>query len=116
MTLLSIESSSWNNDFAIPYPTYFHPSKKSQVTINLIHLPLIIIFYHFLIITLIFKKCQFSILTFQIIFNFTIRLRFSVKSVFGIAILNQIAKNESVENYIFKKLRFENAENYFFKS
>ncbi|XP_062158290.1 probable xyloglucan galactosyltransferase GT14 [Alnus glutinosa] len=31
MTLLSIESSSWNNDFAIPYPTYFHPSKKSQV-------------------------------------------------------------------------------------
>jgi len=56
MTLLSIESSSWNNDFAIPYPTYFHPSKKSQVTINLIHLPLTIIFYHFLIITLIFKS------------------------------------------------------------
>ncbi|KAK7859358.1 putative xyloglucan galactosyltransferase gt14 [Quercus suber] len=27
MTLLSIEASSWNNDFGIPYPTSFHPSK-----------------------------------------------------------------------------------------
>jgi hypothetical protein len=31
MTLLSIESSLWNNDFAIPYPTYFHPTKINQV-------------------------------------------------------------------------------------
>ena len=31
MTLLSIEASSWNNDFGIPYPTYFHPSKGIQV-------------------------------------------------------------------------------------
>ncbi|KAH7521437.1 hypothetical protein FEM48_Zijuj07G0033100 [Ziziphus jujuba var. spinosa] len=33
MTLLSIESSSWNNDIAIPYPTYFHPSKESEVLV-----------------------------------------------------------------------------------
>ncbi|XP_062029356.1 probable xyloglucan galactosyltransferase GT14 [Rosa rugosa] len=32
MTLLSIESSSWSNEQAIPYPTYFHPSKESQVS------------------------------------------------------------------------------------
>ncbi|XP_010025931.3 probable xyloglucan galactosyltransferase GT12 [Eucalyptus grandis] len=31
MTMLSIESSSWNNDIAIPYPTYFHPSSEAQV-------------------------------------------------------------------------------------
>ncbi|KAF3457370.1 hypothetical protein FNV43_RR02027 [Rhamnella rubrinervis] len=31
MTLLSIESSLWNNDIGIPYPTYFHPSKESVV-------------------------------------------------------------------------------------
>ncbi|XP_075519827.1 putative xyloglucan galactosyltransferase GT11 [Primulina tabacum] len=32
MTMLSIESSPWNkNDFAIPYPTYFHPSNDDQV-------------------------------------------------------------------------------------
>jgi hypothetical protein len=31
-------------------------------------------------------------------------------------ILNQIAKNKSFENYIFKKLRFENVKNYIFKS
>ncbi|PON95581.1 Exostosin-like [Trema orientale] len=31
MTLLTIEASSYDNDFAIPYPTYFHPSKDSQV-------------------------------------------------------------------------------------
>ncbi|KZV28801.1 hypothetical protein F511_06235 [Dorcoceras hygrometricum] len=32
MTMLSIESSPWNkNDFAIPYPTYFHPSSDDQV-------------------------------------------------------------------------------------
>lgn len=31
MTMLSIESTSWNNEFAIPYPTYFHPSSDSQV-------------------------------------------------------------------------------------
>ncbi|KAL6176348.1 hypothetical protein ACLB2K_052982 [Fragaria x ananassa] len=32
MTLLSIESSSWSNEQAIPYPTYFHPTKESQVS------------------------------------------------------------------------------------
>ncbi|OMP07375.1 Exostosin-like protein [Corchorus olitorius] len=31
MSMLSIESSSWNNDFAIPYPTCFHPSKESEI-------------------------------------------------------------------------------------
>ncbi|GFZ18023.1 exostosin family protein [Actinidia rufa] len=30
MTILTIESSPWNsNDFAIPYPTYFHPSSDA---------------------------------------------------------------------------------------
>lgn len=33
MTILTIESSPWNrNDFAIPYPTYFHPSTDNDVT------------------------------------------------------------------------------------
>ncbi|KAJ4725797.1 Xyloglucan galactosyltransferase KATAMARI1 [Melia azedarach] len=32
MTTLVIESSPWNtNDFAIPYPTYFHPSSDDEV-------------------------------------------------------------------------------------
>ncbi|KAL9240079.1 hypothetical protein vseg_014339 [Gypsophila vaccaria] len=32
MTVLTIESSPFeNNDFAIPYPTYFHPSRDSDV-------------------------------------------------------------------------------------
>ncbi|MFS7975520.1 putative exostosin [Helianthus anomalus] len=32
MSVLLIESSPWNsNDFAIPYPTYFHPSKDSDI-------------------------------------------------------------------------------------
>ncbi|KAA8543865.1 hypothetical protein F0562_021958 [Nyssa sinensis] len=32
MTMLTIESSPWNNnDFAIPYPTYFHPSSDNEV-------------------------------------------------------------------------------------
>ncbi|PON43990.1 Exostosin-like, partial [Trema orientale] len=31
MTLLTIEASSYDNDFAIPYPKYFHPAKDSQV-------------------------------------------------------------------------------------
>lgn len=32
MTMLVIESSPWNNsDFAIPYPTYFHPSSDDEV-------------------------------------------------------------------------------------
>ncbi|KAK8275674.1 hypothetical protein V6Z11_D10G152400 [Gossypium hirsutum] len=31
MSMLSIESSSWNNDYAIPYPTCFHPSKDSEI-------------------------------------------------------------------------------------
>ncbi|VFQ98839.1 unnamed protein product [Cuscuta campestris] len=33
MTVLTIESSPWSkNDFAIPYPSYFHPSNDRQVT------------------------------------------------------------------------------------
>ncbi|KAJ4723091.1 putative Xyloglucan galactosyltransferase KATAMARI1 [Melia azedarach] len=31
MSMLAIESSSWNNDYAIPYPTCFHPSKESEI-------------------------------------------------------------------------------------
>ncbi|XWS09223.1 hypothetical protein CRYUN_Cryun40dG0067100 [Craigia yunnanensis] len=31
MSMLSIESSSWNNDYAIPYPTCFHPSKDGEI-------------------------------------------------------------------------------------
>ncbi|GFP82323.1 xyloglucan galactosyltransferase katamari1 homolog [Phtheirospermum japonicum] len=32
MTMMTIESSPWDkNDFAIPYPTYFHPSSDGQV-------------------------------------------------------------------------------------
>nr|GMD64132.1 xyloglucan galactosyltransferase MUR3 [Ipomoea batatas] len=32
MTTLVVESSPWNsNDFGIPYPTYFHPSKDSEL-------------------------------------------------------------------------------------
>ncbi|XP_017604685.2 xyloglucan galactosyltransferase KATAMARI1 homolog [Gossypium arboreum] len=32
MTMLVLESSPWNyNDFAIPYPTYFHPSRDDAV-------------------------------------------------------------------------------------
>ncbi|XP_022972133.1 probable xyloglucan galactosyltransferase GT14 [Cucurbita maxima] len=32
MTMLTIETGYWNNDFAIPYPTDFHPSSDSQIT------------------------------------------------------------------------------------
>lgn len=38
-----------------------------------------------------------------------------IQNVFGIAILNQIAENESFINCVFKRLRFENAENCIFK-
>ncbi|KAE9595223.1 hypothetical protein Lal_00009316 [Lupinus albus] len=31
MAILPIESSSWDNDFPIPYPTYFHPSKDKEI-------------------------------------------------------------------------------------
>ena len=31
MSMLSVEASSWRNDYAIPYPTYFHPSRDSVV-------------------------------------------------------------------------------------
>uniref|UniRef100_A0A2P2K376 Xyloglucan galactosyltransferase n=1 Tax=Rhizophora mucronata TaxID=61149 RepID=A0A2P2K376_RHIMU len=31
ISMLAIESSCWNNDYAIPYPTCFHPSKESEV-------------------------------------------------------------------------------------
>ncbi|KAJ0034215.1 hypothetical protein Pint_25628 [Pistacia integerrima] len=30
MTMLTIESISWSNEFAIPYPTYFHPSSERE--------------------------------------------------------------------------------------
>ncbi|CAK9133428.1 unnamed protein product [Ilex paraguariensis] len=34
MSMLVVESSPWNaNDFAIPYPTYFHPAKDADVFI-----------------------------------------------------------------------------------
>ncbi|XP_068658584.1 xyloglucan galactosyltransferase MUR3-like isoform X1 [Aristolochia californica] len=34
MSMLVVESSPWNaNDFGIPYPTYFHPAKDSEVLI-----------------------------------------------------------------------------------
>lgn len=32
MTMLSVEASSWNNDFAIPYPTCFHPYSEDEIT------------------------------------------------------------------------------------
>ncbi|KAF5738492.1 putative Xyloglucan galactosyltransferase KATAMARI1 [Tripterygium wilfordii] len=31
MSMLSIESSSWDNDYAIPYPTCFHPKTDSEI-------------------------------------------------------------------------------------
>lgn len=31
MTMLTIESTPWTNEIAIPYPTYFHPSSDDQV-------------------------------------------------------------------------------------
>ncbi|KAK7273140.1 hypothetical protein RIF29_14186 [Crotalaria pallida] len=31
MSFLPIESSSYDNDFPIPYPTYFHPSKDTEI-------------------------------------------------------------------------------------
>ncbi|GAV90614.1 Exostosin domain-containing protein [Cephalotus follicularis] len=31
MTMLSIEATSWSNEIAIPYPTYFHPSSDAEV-------------------------------------------------------------------------------------
>ncbi|OMO88875.1 Exostosin-like protein [Corchorus capsularis] len=31
MTMLTIESGSWENDVAVPYPTYFHPSTDNEV-------------------------------------------------------------------------------------
>jgi hypothetical protein len=31
LTALSIETTSWSNEFAIPYPTYFHPSSDNEV-------------------------------------------------------------------------------------
>lgn len=31
MSLLAVEASSWNNDYAIPYPTSFHPSRESEI-------------------------------------------------------------------------------------
>ncbi|KAG5231918.1 xyloglucan galactosyltransferase KATAMARI [Salix suchowensis] len=30
LTTLSIETTSWSNEFAIPYPTYFHPSSDNE--------------------------------------------------------------------------------------
>ncbi|KAG4995624.1 hypothetical protein JHK84_032593 [Glycine max] len=31
MSMLAVEASSWNNDYAIPYPTSFHPSEDTHV-------------------------------------------------------------------------------------
>lgn len=31
MTMVSVEGSLWKNDFAIPYPTNFHPAKDSEI-------------------------------------------------------------------------------------
>ncbi|KAJ6938489.1 hypothetical protein NC651_005039 [Populus alba x Populus x berolinensis] len=31
LTALSTETTSWRNEFAIPYPTYFHPSTDNEV-------------------------------------------------------------------------------------
>ncbi|XP_057434050.1 probable xyloglucan galactosyltransferase GT14 [Lotus japonicus] len=31
MSMLAVEASSWNNDYAIPYPTSFHPRNESEV-------------------------------------------------------------------------------------
>jgi len=31
MSMLAVEGSSWNNDYAIPYPTSFHPSMDNDV-------------------------------------------------------------------------------------
>ncbi|MED6107058.1 hypothetical protein PIB30_010504 [Stylosanthes scabra] len=33
MSMLTIETDSYDNDFPIPYPTYFHPSKDFQVSL-----------------------------------------------------------------------------------
>ncbi|KAG7573395.1 Exostosin-like [Arabidopsis suecica] len=31
ITMLSIETNSWSNEFAVPYPTYFHPKSHTEV-------------------------------------------------------------------------------------
>ncbi|CAN1780553.1 Probable xyloglucan galactosyltransferase GT12 [Linum perenne] len=31
MTLLTVETTSWSNEFAVPYPSYFHPTNVNQV-------------------------------------------------------------------------------------
>ncbi|CAN8315776.1 unnamed protein product [Cochlearia groenlandica] len=31
MSMLSIETTAWANEFAVPYPTYFHPSSLSEI-------------------------------------------------------------------------------------
>lgn len=31
ITMLSIETNSWSNEFAVPYPTYFHPKSRTEV-------------------------------------------------------------------------------------
>ncbi|KAI4344926.1 hypothetical protein L6164_012104 [Bauhinia variegata] len=31
MSMLAVEASSWKNDYAIPYPTPFHPSKDNEI-------------------------------------------------------------------------------------
>ncbi|KAG7568588.1 Exostosin-like [Arabidopsis thaliana x Arabidopsis arenosa] len=31
ITMLSIETNSWGNEFAVPYPTYFHPKSHTEV-------------------------------------------------------------------------------------
>ncbi|CAN0860742.1 Probable xyloglucan galactosyltransferase GT12 [Linum grandiflorum] len=31
MTMLTVETTSWSNEFAVPYPSYFHPETAAQV-------------------------------------------------------------------------------------
>ncbi|KAM7277826.1 hypothetical protein ACFE04_004960 [Oxalis oulophora] len=31
ITMLTIETTSWSNEFGIPYPTYFHPSSDKEI-------------------------------------------------------------------------------------
>ncbi|KAL3603415.1 hypothetical protein D5086_004274 [Populus alba] len=40
LTALSTETTSWRNEFAIPYPTYFHPSTDNEVPRDLVRLVL----------------------------------------------------------------------------
>ncbi|CAA7049503.1 unnamed protein product [Microthlaspi erraticum] len=32
MTMLAIETTAWTNEFAVPYPTYFHPKSLTEIS------------------------------------------------------------------------------------